>query len=163
MARRLVQAGVRFVTLTYGGWDFHSSLEVGMKRVLPIVDSAVATLVDDLEMHGMLDSTVVLVMGEFGRTPRINQGLPGIDPVPGRDHWGEVMSVLVAGGGFAQGRVIGSSNSRGEVPKDCPITPPDLLVTLYRQMGIDPETSFKNLAGRPISIGSTGRVISELC
>ncbi|WP_406695328.1 DUF1501 domain-containing protein [Singulisphaera sp. Ch08] len=163
MARRLVQAGVRFVTLTYGGWDFHSSLESGMKRVLPIVDNAVATLVDDLEMHGMLDSTVVLVMGEFGRTPRINQGLPGIDPVPGRDHWGEVMSVLVAGGGFAQGRVIGSSNSRGEVPKDCPVTPPDLLVTLYRQMGIDPETSFKNRAGRPITIGSTGRVINELC
>jgi hypothetical protein len=163
MARRLVQAGVRFVTLTYGGWDFHSSIEAGMKRVLPTLDAAVGTLVDDLEMHGMLDSTVVLVMGEFGRTPRINQGLAGIDPIPGRDHWGEVMSVLVAGGGFARGRVIGSSNSKGEVPKDCPITPPDLLVTLYRQMGIDPETSFKNRAGRPITIGSTGKVIDELC
>jgi len=162
LARRLVQAGVRFVTLTFDGWDFHSSIEKGMHRVLPNLDQAVATLVDDLEVHGLLDSTVVLVMGEFGRTPRINQGLAGIDPVPGRDHWGELMSVLVAGGGFPRGQVIGSSNSRGEVPKDCPITPPDLLVTLYRKMGIDPETTFHNRAGRPITIGSTGRVIPEL-
>ena len=89
--------------------------------------------------------------------------MPGADPVPGRDHWGEVMSVLVAGGGFARGRVVGSSNARGEVPKDRPVTPADLLVTLYRQMGIDPETTFLNRAGRPITIGSTGRVIAELC
>src|SRR5205814_1860310 len=83
--------------------------------------------------RGLLDSTVVIVMGEFGRTPRLNKGgVPGADPIPGRDHWGEVMSVLVAGGGFAGGRVIGSSNSRGEVPRDRPVTPADLLVTLYR-------------------------------
>ncbi|MHC5541706.1 DUF1501 domain-containing protein, partial [Singulisphaera rosea] len=90
------------------------------------------------------------------------QGLPGIDPKPGRDHWGEVMSVLVAGGGFARGRIVGSSNARGEVPKDRPVTPQDLLVTVYHQLGIDPETSFKNNSGRPISIGSTGQVIKEL-
>lgn len=162
MARRLVEAGVRFVTLTFGGWDYHSSLEVGMKNVLPVLDKAVGSLVDDLHVRGLLETTVVLVMGEFGRGPRINQGLPQ-DRTPGRDHWGELMSVLVAGGGFAQGRLIGSSNSRGEVPKDCPVTPQDLMVTLYRQMGIDPETSFKNRAGRPISIGSTGQVIRELC
>jgi len=162
VARRLVQAGVRFVTLTYGGWDYHSSLEVGMKRVLPQLDQAVGTLIDDLAMRGLLETTIVLVMGEFGRTPRINQGLPGIDPVPGRDHWGDLMSVLVAGGGFTPGRVVGTSNSRGEVPKDCPITPPDLLVTLYHQMGIDPATTFHDRSGRPIPIGSTGRVIHEL-
>ena len=163
MARRLVEAGVRFVTLTFGGWDWHASLEKGMKNVLPILDNAVGSLVEDLDLRGLLDSTVVLVMGEFGRTPRMNTGgVPGSDPVPGRDHWGEVMSVLVAGGGFAQGRVVGSSNAKGEVPKDNPVTPQDLLVTLYRQMGIDPETSFKNRAGRPITIGSTGRVIADL-
>jgi len=163
MARRLVEAGVRFVTLTFGGWDFHSSLDSGMKRVLPVLDNAVATLIDDLDERGLLDSTAVIVMGEFGRTPRLNKtGVPGVDPVPGRDHWGEVMSVLVAGGGFAAGRVIGSSNSRGEVPRDRPVTPADLLVTLYRKLGIDPETSFVNRAGRPISIGSNGRVIEEL-
>jgi len=163
MARRLVEAGVRFVTLTFGGWDVHSSLETWMKSTLPAMDNAVGSLVDDLDVRGMLDSTVVVVMGEFGRTPRINQGLAGIDPKPGRDHWGDVMSVMVAGGGFAQGRIIGSSNARGEVPKDRPVSPQDLIVTLYRQMGLDPETSFQNRAGRPISIGSTGQVIQELC
>lgn len=164
LARRLVEAGVRFVTLTYSGWDYHSSLERGMKNVLPVLDNAVGSLVDDLHVRGMLDSTVVIVMGEFGRTPRMNTtGVPGADPVPGRDHWGEVMSVLVAGGGFAGGRVIGSSNARGEVPKDRPVTPQDFLATLYRQLGIDPETKFVNRAGRPVSIGSTGQVITELC
>jgi hypothetical protein len=163
LARRLVEAGVRFVTLTFGGWDFHSSLDAGMHRVLPILDNAVGSLVDDLEVRGLLDSTVVLVMGEFGRTPRMNTGgVPGADPVPGRDHWGDVMSVLVAGGGFARGRLIGSSNARGEVPKDRPVTPQDLVVTLYRQMGLDPDTSFTNRSGRPISIGSTGQFIDEL-
>lgn len=162
IARRLVTAGVRFVTLTFSGWDVHSSLVDWSKTALPNMDNAVGTLIEDLDLRGQLDSTIVIVMGEFGRTPRINQGLPGIDPKPGRDHWGEVMSVLVAGGGFARGRVVGSSNARGEVPKDRPVTPQDLLVTLYDQLGINPETSFRNNSGRPISIGSTGQVIREL-
>jgi hypothetical protein len=163
LARRLVEAGVRFVTLTFSGWDFHSSLESGMKRVLPLIDSAIGTLIEDLEDRGLLDSTIVMVMGEFGRTPRMNTtGVPGADPVPGRDHWGNVMSVLTAGGGFARGRVVGASNARGEIPKDRPVRPQDLLVTLYQQLGIEPETSFTNRAGRPISIGSDGEVIREL-
>jgi hypothetical protein len=163
LARRLVQAGVRFVTLTFGGWDYHSSLESGMKRVLPLIDSAIGTLIEDLDQRGLLDSTIVLVMGEFGRTPRLNTtGVPGVDPVPGRDHWGNVMSVLVAGGGLAAGRVIGASNAKGEIPKDRPVRPQDLLVTVYDQLGIDPQTSFTNRAGRPISIGSDGEVIREL-
>ncbi len=163
LARRLVEAGVRFVTLTYGGWDYHANINEGMHNVLPILDNAVGSLVDDLDSRGLLNTTAVIVMGEFGRTPRINQGLPGIDPRPGRDHWGDVMSVLVAGGGFAGGRIVGSSNARGEVPKDRPVSPQDLLYTLYRQMGIDPETTFRNRAGRPITIGSTGQTIQELC
>jgi uncharacterized protein (DUF1501 family) len=164
MARRLVEAGVRFVTLTFGGWDYHSSLERGMKNVLPVLDHAVGSLVDDLDRRGLLDSTLVIVMGEFGRTPRMNTtGVPGADPVPGRDHWGEVMSVLLAGGGVPGGRVIGSSNSKGEVPKDRPVQPPDLVVTLYHKLGIDPDTAFPDRAGRPIPIGSTGQVIRELC
>jgi hypothetical protein len=164
LARRLIEAGTRFVTLTFGGWDFHSSLEKGMHRVLPVLDHAVGTLIADLDRRGLLETTAVIVMGEFGRTPRMNKGgVPGADPLPGRDHWGEVMSVLVAGGGFTGGQVVGSSNSRGEVPSHRPLTPADLLVTLYHQMGIDPETSFKNLSGRPITIGATGRVIEELC
>jgi uncharacterized protein (DUF1501 family) len=163
LARRLVEAGVRFVTLTFGGWDFHSSLDSGMKRVLPILDGAVGSLVEDLDRRGMLEKTMVLVMGEFGRTPRMNTGgVPGVDAVPGRDHWGELMSVLVAGGGVQGGQVIGASNSKGEIPKDRPIRPEDLAVTLYRKLGIDPDTAFPNLAGRPISIGSTGQAISEM-
>jgi hypothetical protein len=163
LARRLVEAGVRFVTLTFSGWDYHSSLERGMKSVLPILDAAVGSLIEDLDDRGLLDSTMVLVMGEFGRTPRMNTtGVPGSDPIPGRDHWGNVMSVLAAGGGFARGRVIGASNSRGEVPRDRPVRPQDLLVTVYRQLGLEPETSFANRNGRPASIGSNGEVISEL-
>jgi hypothetical protein len=163
LARRLVEAGVRFVTLTFSGWDFHSSLESGVKRVLPLLDSAVGSLVEDLESRGLLDSTIIMVMGEFGRTPRLNStGVPGADSAPGRDHWGNVMSVLVAGGGFARGRTIGASNSKGEVPKDRPVRPQDLMVTLYRQLGINPETSFTNRAGRPIPIGSDGQLITEL-
>src|SRR5262249_28530140 len=146
----------------FGGWDYHSSLERGMKSVLPVLDAAVGGLIDDLHKRGLLDSTMVLVMGEFGRTPRMNKrGVPGSDPVPGRDHWGKVMSVLAAGGGFAAGRVVGSSNSRGEVPKDRPVRPQDLLVTVYHQLGLPPETTFKNRIGRPVTIGSTGEVISE--
>jgi hypothetical protein len=156
LARRLVETGVRFVTLTYGGWDHHANIEPAMKGQLPIIDAAVGTLVDDLDQRGMLKNTVVMVMGEFGRTPRVN-------PTAGRDHWGEVMSVLIAGGGFAAGRTIGASNSRGEYPKDNPTSPQDLLVTLYRQMGIDTQIAFNNRAGRPIPIGSDGRVIQDLC
>jgi hypothetical protein len=102
-------------------------------------------------------------MGEFGRTPRMNtKGVPGSDPVPGRDHWGKVMSVLIAGGGIARGRIVGSSNARGEVPQDRPLRPQDLVVTLYHQLGIDPETTFRNRAGQPIKIGSNGELIAEL-
>jgi hypothetical protein len=163
LARRLVEAGVRYVTLTFGGWDFHSSLEKGMHRVLPILDAVVGSLIEDLESRGLLDSTVVMVMGEFGRTPRMNKkGVPGADPVPGRDHWGYVMSVLVAGGGFARGQIIGESNSRGERPKSRPVRPQDLTATLYHQLGIDPETTFFNRGGQPIKIGSNGQIISEL-
>jgi hypothetical protein len=163
LARRLVEAGVRFVTLTFSGWDFHSSLESGMKNVLPLLDSTVGSLVEDLDGRGLLDSTIVMVMGEFGRTPRMNStGVPGADPTPGRDHWGNVMSVLVAGGGLARGRIVGASNSKGEIPKDRPVRPQDLMATLYHQLRINPETSFTNRAGRPISIGSDGEVIREL-
>jgi uncharacterized protein (DUF1501 family) len=163
LARRLVEAGVRYVTLTFSGWDFHSSLERGMHSVLPILDATVGSLIEDLEGRGLLDSTVVIVVGEFGRTPRMNKkGVPGSDPVPGRDHWGNVMSVLVAGGGFARGQIVGASNSRGERPQNRPVSPQDLTVTLYHQLGIDPETTFANHLGQPIKIGSNGQVISEL-
>lgn len=149
--------------MTFSGWDYHSSLERGMKSALPKLDSAVGSLIADLDVRGMLDSTMVLVMGEFGRTPRMNKkGVPGSDPVPGRDHWGQVMSVLAAGGGFARGLAIGESSSRGEVPRDRPVRPQDLLVTIYHQLGLPSDTTFLNRSGRPVTIGSNGEIISEL-
>jgi len=155
VARRLVEAGVRCVTLTYGGWDHHSQIEKGMNRVLPMLDGSVGTLIEDLDQRGMLDSTIVIVMGEFGRTPRVNG-------TAGRDHWGNVMSVLVAGGGAPRGRMIGTSSEKGEIPKDQPVTPADLTVSLYRRLGIDPSTAFTNHAGRPIPIGADGQPIEGL-
>jgi uncharacterized protein (DUF1501 family) len=106
----------------------------------------------------------VIVMGEFGRTPRMNKrGVPGSDSVPGRDHWGKVMSVLIAGGGIAGGRVIGASNARGEYPRSHPLRPQDLMATLYHQLGIDAETTFSNRAGQPIKIvAAGGQVIRDL-
>jgi uncharacterized protein (DUF1501 family) len=134
-----------------------------MHSVLPILDATVCSLIEDLDSRGLLDSTMVIVMGEFGRTPRMNKkGVPGSDPVPGRDHWGNVMSVLVAGGGLARGCVVGASNARGERPKNRPVRPQDLAVTIYHQVGIDPETTFTNRGGQPIKIGSNGEVIREL-
>ena len=162
LGRRLVEAGVRFVTLTYGGWDWHSSIDKGMHRVLPVLDAAVATLIEDLDQRGMLESTVVLVMGEFGRTPILNKGLPN-DPIPGRDHWGQVMSVLAAGGGFQGGRTVGASDARGASPADRPIAPQDLATTLYHRLGLDLETTFNDRTGRPVSITSNGQIITELC
>ncbi len=148
-------AGVRFVTITVGGWDYHTNIGKDMLRNVTMTDSAVGCLVEDLSQRGLLNSTIVMVMGEFGRTPRIN-------PQAGRDHWGEVMSVMAAGGGFPGGAVVGSSNAKGELPKDLPITPADLLTTLYHKLGIDPSTTFVNRSGRPISIGSNGRLIEQL-
>ncbi len=155
VARRLVEAGVRFVTLTFGGWDHHSQIEKGMQRVLPWLDGAVGGLVDDLDQRGLLETTLVVVMGEFGRTPRVNGSA-------GRDHWGNVMSVLLAGGGIQGGRTVGRSSSKGETPVDLPITPADLCVSVYDRLGIDPALTFQNHAGRPIPIGGDGSVIPGL-
>jgi hypothetical protein len=157
VARRLVEAGVRFVTVTFSGWDWHSSLEKGMRNVLPVLDRAVATLVDDLDQRGMLSTTLVIVMGEFGRTPRMNTaGVPGQDPIPGRDHWGRLMSVLMAGGGVVGGQTIGSSDPRGASPRELPITPKDLVASIYQRLGIDAETSFYDRLMRPITVVAQG-------
>ena len=104
---------------------------------------------------------MVIVMGEFGRTPRLNTGQPGI-PIPGRDHWGNAISVLMAGGGLRGGQVVGSTNAKGEHPKDRPLTPADILATVYHVMGIDPKLSFKDHTGRPIPILDDGKPIAEI-
>ncbi|MEK6239786.1 MAG: DUF1501 domain-containing protein [Planctomycetales bacterium] len=155
LARRLVEAGVTFVTIHNGGWDHHSNIEAGMKSRLPSMDQSISALIDDLAIRGMLDDVVVCVMGEFGRTPKVNAG-------GGRDHWGNVMSVLLGGGGLQGGQAVGASNAKGEFPADQPLMPADVLATIYHAIGVDEKLSFVNHAGRPIPINNSGQVIRQL-
>jgi uncharacterized protein (DUF1501 family) len=166
LARRLVEAGTTFVTCHFGGWDSHWNHQGTMERHLPRVDMAVSSLFEDLEQRGLLDKVTVIVMGEFGRTPKMNNGGNGGPPLskgtPGRDHWGNSLSVLIGGGGIKGGQVIGSTNHLGEVPKDRPLRPGDLHHTIFRVLGADPHMDFVNHAGRPIAAIDHGDVIEEL-
>ena len=161
MARRAVEAGVSFVTVDMPHWDHHSDLEKGHASNFRAMDRAVGALLDDLTVRGMLDDTIVVVMGEFGRTPRINSGQPGI-PIPGRDHWGDAISVMMAGGGIRGGQVIGATNSKAEFPVDHPLKPADVLATVYHLMGIDYHQTFNDFAGRPIPVLPEGEPIREI-
>jgi hypothetical protein len=162
LARRLVEAGCPFVTVTDNGWDTHGNIYRELKEGyvggyagrIPLLDQALASLLDDLKLRGLLDETLVLVMGEFGRTPKLNTAA-------GRDHWPRVFSMLMAGAGVRGGQVVGSSDSRGEAPADRPVTPADLARTVYTLLGIDPDREFHTTDGRPVTISSGGRLISE--
>ncbi len=161
MARRLVEAGVTFVTVDMPHWDDHSNIKDGHGNKLPHLDRAVGGLMDDLSERGLLDRVMVVVMGEFGRTPRLNNGQPGI-AIPGRDHWGNAISVMMAGGGIPGGQVVGRTNSKAEYPIERPLKPADILATVYQFLGIDPTVHFKDHTGRPIPILDEGRAIEEL-
>jgi hypothetical protein len=161
MARRLVEAGVSFVTVDMPHWDDHSSIEKGHGAKVPVVDQAVGALLDDLEDRGLLDRVMVVVVGEFGRTPKINTGQPGI-PVPGRDHWGNAISALVAGGGIRPGVVVGRTNPKAEHPVERALKPEALLATVYHQLGIDAAQTFKDHTGRPNPILDDPTPIKEL-
>jgi hypothetical protein len=160
-ARRLVEAGVRFVTVDMPHWDNHSGIEKGHGSKVPYVDQAVSALLGDLSERGLLDDVVVLVMGEFGRTPRLNKGQPGI-PIPGRDHWGNAISAMIAGGGIKGGQVVGATNSKAEHPIERPLKPANLLATVYNVMGIDPSLTFEDYSGRPVAILDDREPIREL-
>ena len=166
LARRLVEAGSTFVTVHFGGWDHHWDLKAGMERYLPMVDETVAALFDDLTIRGMYDDVLVVLCGEFSRTPRMNDGGNGGAPMsmgtPGRDHWGNSMFCLLGGGGVQGGRLIGSTNRLGEVPKDHPLTPSDIHHTIFHILGVDTSLSFINHAGRPVAALEPGTVIKEL-
>jgi hypothetical protein len=166
LARRLIEAGTTFVTVHFGGWDHHWDLKAGMERYLPMVDSAVATLFDDLSQRGLYDQTLVVLCGEFSRTPRMNNGGNGGPPLsmgtPGRDHWGNAMFCLLGGGGVKGGRIVGSTNRRGEVPQDRPLKPADIHHTIFQILGVDPQHNFLNHAGRPVPALDPGEVIGEL-
>jgi hypothetical protein len=182
LARRLVEAGCSFVTMvmenpyqsgvewlkngTYN-WDSHAvncHMFDDAKVRLPIYDQAVTALVEDLQNRGLTKNVMLVVTGEFGRTPRItNQtGTQTGVSQPGRDHWPQAMSMLVSGGGMRTGQVIGSTNSKGEHPQTRPLTPNDLWATVYRHLGIDPEHAFPDHSGRPMPILPYGEPIAEL-
>jgi len=155
MARRLVAAGVRFVSLTYGGWDMHNGITAGMKGQMPALDQALATLITDLESNGLLKSTLIMVSSEFGRTPKINA-------TAGRDHWPKVFSVMLAGGGVKGGLIYGSSNATASEPEEDAIGPGDLATTVYHLLGIVADKELMAPGDRPIEIVDGGKVVKEL-
>ncbi|MGE0758293.1 MAG: DUF1501 domain-containing protein [Pirellulaceae bacterium] len=155
LARRLVEAGSTCVTVNTGYWDHHDNIHPNLEQHLPPLDAAIAALVEDLEARGMLDDVVIYCAGEFGRTPLINGHA-------GRDHWANCFSVLLAGGGIQGGRVLGASEPRGGEVAERPVTPLDLLATIYRLLGIPLDTHYEDALGRPVSIVGSGKPLSEL-
>ena len=156
MARRLVEIGVPFIEVDLGGWDTHANNFTTLKNTkLPEVDKAFSALVSDLSERGLLDDTVIVWLGEFGRTPRINGGA-------GRDHWARSWSVVVGGGGFKRGTVVGKTNSDGNTVESEPYTSQDLMASVIKAMGISLDTTFTSNNGRPMKIANSGKVIKEL-
>jgi hypothetical protein len=166
LARRLVERGVPFVTVNNSGWDTHADLYTRLKEgytgarvgvgLIPSLDLALTALLEDLEDRGLLQQTLVVVMGEFGRTPKLNAA-------GGRDHWPRVFSVAMAGGGVPGGQVIGGSDAVGESPAERPVTPADLAATIYTLLGVDPRTELRTGDGRPVRVAPPeGEVIREI-
>ena len=155
MARRLVGAGVRFVTLTYGGWDMHSTITQGMRGQMPALDQGLHALITDLDKQGLLKTTLIMVSSEFGRTPKINA-------TAGRDHWPKVFSVMLAGGGIKGGLMYGTSNSTASEPDTDAVGPEDLATTIYNQLGIVADKELMSPGNRPIEICDGGKVVKGL-
>jgi len=155
LARRLVGAGVRLVSLTYGGWDMHNNIKASMADQAPAFDQGFATLIRDLDRNGLLDSTMVMVSSEFGRTPKING-------TAGRDHWPKVFSIVLAGGGIKKGFVYGKSDPTASEPDDDALSVEDMAMTVYNQMGIDGVKRLIAPGNRPIDIVNSGKVINDL-
>jgi hypothetical protein len=155
LARRLTEAGVPFVTITDGSWDHHTKIFPAMHRELPMVDRGVAALIRDLDRRGRLDSTLILVLGEFGRTPTINKD-------GGRDHWSNAMSVLVAGGGTPGGQIVGATDVRGYAASERILSPENFSSTVYQKLGIDPGKILFTPEGRPVHLVSDPTPIPEL-
>jgi len=154
-ARRLCEAGCSFVAASYGGWDMHGGIVKGLKSRGPQVDQGVSALIEDLDQRGMLDDVLVVVTGEFGRTPRINKR-------GGRDHWGRLCTLAMAGGGLRMGQVVGEASDRIEVPATKPTTPQDVMATVLHMYGIDHRIQFISNQGRPTYMIEEGQPIPEL-
>jgi uncharacterized protein (DUF1501 family) len=155
LARRLVAAGVRFVTVSYDGWDHHSGIADSIKKQLPPLDKALAALISDLDEQGLLDSTLVLVTSEFGRTPKINSSA-------GRDHFARVFSTMLAGGGITKGHIFGSTDATASEPDLNPVTVEDVMTTVYHQLGIVADKELMAPGNRPIEIIDGGRLIRDI-
>jgi len=155
LARRLIENGVRFVTVTHGGWDHHAKIFESLDKKLPEFDLAFSALVEDLHARGLLENTLLLCLGEFGRTPRINKD-------SGRDHWGPAASLLFAGAGVKPGRVIGSTDKQGAYVTRRPVSPADVACTVYETLGIDPRRTLITPDGRRVEILDQGEVVREL-
>jgi hypothetical protein len=155
MARRLVESGVRFVTLTYGGWDLHGGIAGGTRNQLPQFDQAFATLITDLQTRGLFDSTLIMISSEFGRTPKINA-------TAGRDHWPKVFSVVLAGGGIKKGLIYGKSDPTASEPDEDGLTVEDLAHTVYHCLGIDAAKKLMSPGDRPIDIVREGKTRKDL-
>lgn len=155
MARRLCEAGVGFTTIHYGGWDMHGGIKDAMNNLGPKVDRAVAAFVQDCADRGMDQDVLLVITGEFGRTPRINGGA-------GRDHWAPLSTLALAGGGLKMGQVVGQSSEKAEVPKSTPIGPQDLMATVFHALGMPQDLQYKDPTGRPTSMVTGGKPIAEL-
>ena len=163
LARRLIEAGVRFVTIQgyvdtgIYAWDHHWGIFPHLDQQLPIYDNSYSALLNDLDDRGLLETTLVITAGEFGRTPKLNTEARG----PGRDHWGRCFSLTLGGGGIKTGQVIGSSDKYGAIPADRPISVPDFVATIYHALGLNPHEQFI-AQGRPMKLLPEGSVVSEL-
>ena len=156
LATRLVENGVKFVTVNLGGWDTHSdNFNILKNKNLPTLDAGLSGLFEVLALKGLLDSTIVYVSGEFGRTPKVN-------PRGGRDHYPRAMFTLLAGGGIKNGQVVGASDEKGEGPKDKAITPDDVAATFFTALGIDPKKEYHTPSGRPVMIVRYGTPVQGL-
>jgi uncharacterized protein (DUF1501 family) len=155
LARRLVAAGVPFVTLYEGGWDHHVGIFEALDKRLPVFEATVAALIEDLEQRGLLEKTLVVVLGEFGRTPKINERA-------GRDHWSNAMSVLFAGGGTPGGVVVGATDRNGYSAVERVLSPENFVSTIYAKLGIDPGKIYHTPQGRPVHLVSDATPIREL-
>jgi hypothetical protein len=154
-ARRLIEAGARFVTVGLRGWDTHAGNFSVLRRLVPELDGALGTLIADLDARGLLDRTVVYCAGEFGRTPRVNAQA-------GRDHWARSMAVFLAGGGIRGGVVLGRTDAQGGAPADEPCSPADVAATVFHSLGVEPTREIRTISGRPMQIFREGKVLEPL-
>ena len=154
-ARRLCEAGCGFVTINYGGWDMHSRIKRGLDRRAPALDQAVSAFLEDVHERGLTEKILLVITGEFGRTPRVNRS-------GGRDHWAPLSTLALAGGGLQMGGTVGESSRKAELPKTSPVSPQDLMATILHVLGIDPKIQFVDQSGRPVYMIEDGQPIREL-